>query len=486
QLYIEYKLPEGADSGAVSDDLASIEGYLLALDDVRHVTTSIGGTPARYNLVRSIADQSLSYGELIVDFTSPKKLLAVMPDIQEYLTAAYPQAYVRLKRYNLMYKRYPIEVIFRGPDPAVLHTLAARARDIMRHSDDVFLVTSDWEPKTLAMAVDYNQSAARSAGLSRQDMAISLLTAAGGVPAGVFYDGGRREAIYLKTTGKDGHPPLSLETTPVFTLTPSAPAISRETIQGMISGAISEEDILEASLHTTPLRQAAGGIRAVWEDPVVIRHNGQRAMRAQCNPVFGVGAEDARASIAGEIEGIPLPEGYTMEWDGERKASLESSAYLFGNLPVGIILIITILIMLFRDYKKPLIILCCIPLIMVGVVGGMLIAGLTFGFVSIVCVLGLIGMMVKNGIVLMDEISLQIREGAEPVTALLESTCIRFRPVMMASLTTILGMIPLLTDSLFAPGAVTIMGGLLFGTLITLVFVPVLYALFFRIKIIKR
>jgi multidrug efflux pump subunit AcrB len=482
QLYIEYKLPEGANSAQVSDDLTVIEKYLLARDDVRHVTTAIGGTPARYNLVRSIADPSLSYGELIVDFTSPKKLVSVMPEIQEYLTAACPQAYVRLKRYNLMYKRYPIEVVFKGPDPAVLRSLTARAQEIMRRSDDVFLVTSDWEPKTPALTVDYNQPVARGVGLSRQDVALSVLSVAGGIPASVFYDGSRRQNIYLKCVDKDGKPIESLENTPVFSLIPSLDGVSRQTLQGLMTGALSEEDLLEAALRTVPLSQASNGIKLMWEDPVVVRYNGQRAMRAQCNPVFGVGVEDARLAIAREIEDVPLPEGYSMQWDGEHKASAESSHYLFGNLPLGIILIIIILITLFGDYRKPLIIFCCIPLILVGVIAAMLLAGQTFGFVSIVCVLGLIGMMVKNGIVLMDEINLQIKQGIEPVKALLDSTCIRFRPVMMASLTTILGMIPLLTDSLFAPGAVTIMGGLLFGTFITLLFVPILYAVFFRIK----
>ncbi|MDR2626909.1 MAG: efflux RND transporter permease subunit, partial [Dysgonamonadaceae bacterium] len=163
--------------------------------------------------------------------------------------------------------------------------------------------------------------------------------------------------------------------------------------------------------------------------------------------------------------------------------SAQSTRYLFANLPLGVILMIFILILLFKDYKKPLIIFCCIPLIIVGVIIAMLLMGKDFGFVAIVGTLGLMGMMIKNGIVLMDEISLQISDGVEPVKALLDSTSARFRPVMMASLTTIFGMLPLVNDELFGAGAVTIMGGLLFGTLITLLIIPVLYALFFNIKV---
>ena len=156
--------------------------------------------------------------------------------------------------------------------------------------------------------------------------------------------------------------------------------------------------------------------------------------------------------------------------------------YLFKSFPLAIILMIAILIMLFKDYRKPIIIFCCIPLVFIGVVAVMLLTGKTFNFVAIVGTLGLIGMIIKNGIVLMDEITLQLSQGNAPITALVNSAQSRLRPVMMTSLTTILGMIPLLSDAMFGSMAASIMGGLLFGTLITLIFMPILYALFFHIK----
>jgi multidrug efflux pump subunit AcrB len=484
QLYIEYKLPEGTGSARVKADLIEIENYLFGREEVTHVTSSIGGTPARYNLVRSIADPSLSYGELIVDFTSPKALVANMKEIQDHLTQACPDAYVRLKRYNLMYKKYPLELQFNGPDPSVLRGLTAQAVEIMRKSPDIFLVNSDWDPKTPTLSVKYNQPVARNIGLSRQDMGISLLTATGGIPAGIFYDGAHSRTIYLKCVNRNGKSIESLDNSPVFSLVPSfGKMIDRTTVQRLMTGAISEEDILESMLGAVPLSQATDGVEIVWEDPVVLRYNGQRAMRAQGNPAFGVSVEDARQSIVDEVEKIALPEGYSYQWEGEYKASSEAMKYLFKNLPLAIILMITILIMLFGDYRKPLIIFCCIPLIMTGVIISVLLTGKTFGFVAIVGALGLTGMMIKNGIVLMDEIAMRISQGIEPVKALLDSTSARFRPVMMASLTTIFGMWPLVTDDLFGSGAVTIMGGLLFGSLITLLIVPVLYATFFGIKI---
>lgn len=485
QLYIEYKLPEGVNNERVKSDLDEIEDYLLGRDEIKHVTTALGGTPARYNLVRSIANPSLSYGELIVDFQSPKHLVDSMWVIQNYLTAHYPEAYVRLKRYNLMYQPYPIEAQFSGPDPAVLKDLTTQAERIMKENPKTMLVRNDWEPDTPVLMVKYNQPIARSIGLTREDIGLSLLSATGGIPVGSYYQGDQKKNIYIKSTDSKGNPIEGLNNVPVFSLIPPVKNLSMNTLQGLATGTVSEEDIVEGALRTVPLNQASERIDVEWEDPLILRFNGERAMRAQCNPIPGVSADEARNAILEDIENIELPAGYSLLWQGEYSASTESMKYLFRSFPLAIILMITILILLFKDYRKPAIIFCCMPLIAIGVIFSVLLSGKDFGFVAIVGALGLIGMMIKNGIVLMDEITMQIDEGVEPVKALLDSSSSRFRPVMMASLTTILGMIPLLSDDMFGSLAVTIMGGLLVGTLITLIFIPILYALFFKVKIEK-
>lgn len=482
QLYIEYKLPEGVNSSRTKADLETIENYLLARKDITHVTTSIGGTPSRYNLVRSIGDPSLSYGELIVDYTSSDALIASIDEIQEYLNESYPDAYVRLKRYNLMYKKFPIEIAFSGPDPEVLRDLTAQATKIIQNSPHLYMPTTDWEPKIPTLMIDYSQPIARNIGLSRQDVGLSVMTATDGIPTGTFYESTESKNIYVRCVDKDGNSIESLEHTPVFSMMPSLKNLSKQTVQGLITGAVSEEDLLASMLQTVPVSQASNGVKVVWEEPVVVRKNGERTMRVQCYPKPGYAVENSRQTIVKQIECMELPPGYSMEWEGERSASAQSMKYLFKYYPLAVVLMIAILIMLFKDYKKPLIIILCLPLLLIGVVFSMLLSGKTFGFVTIVAMLGLVGMLIKNGIVLMDEIALQMQNGVEPVKALLDSSSNRFRPVMLASLTTILGMIPLLGDSLFGPAAVVIMGGLLVGTLITLLFIPLLYALFFKIK----
>ena len=483
QLYMEYKLPEGNNYTRIERDLKEIEAYLKTRPEVTHVTTSIGGTPGRYNLVRSIANPSLAYGELIIDFTSPDDLVDHLDEIQQHLSTAYPDAYVKLKRYNLMFKKYPIEAQFQGPDPAVLHQLADSARRIMERTPEVCLITTDWEPQVPLLTVEYDQPAARALGLSRNDVSMSLLTATSGIPIGSFYEGIHRNNLYVRCLDEQGRPIEDLDNTQVFSTLPSLNGLlNQEMLVKLKAGTLSKEDLVENLMSTTPLKQVSRKVDIRWEDPVVPRYNGQRSQRVQCSPAPGIETEKARLAIAAQIEQIPLPDGYSLSWQGEKSASDRSMKYLFKNFPLAIILMIAILIMLFKDYRKPAIIFCCLPLILVGVVAVMLLTGKVFNFVAIVGTLGLIGMLIKNGIVLMDEITLQINQGVEPITALVDSAQSRLRPVMMASLTTILGMIPLLSDAMFGSLAAAIMGGLLCSTVITLLFIPVLYALFFRIQ----
>ena len=483
QLYIEYKLPEGYNSTQVENDLEQMRKMLMQCKDVTHVTTSIGGTPSRYNLVRSIATPSLAYGELIVDFTSPETLVEHLDSMQRTLNDRFPDAYIKIKRYNLMYKKYPIEICFNGPDPQVLHQLTDSAMAIVRNSDKVCLPTSDWEPQVPVLTVDYNQQAARTSGLSRGDVALSLMSYTDGIPVGTFYDGIHPENIYVKCHTDKGEEVENLDRVNVFGMMPNVGNVfNRSTVQKLMSGRLDKDDVIRQVTSTTPLSQVSKGIDIRWEEPVVVRYNGQRQQRLQCSPAPGVSTESARQSIAKAIESIAIPEGYSLSWEGEYKASTQSKQYLFKGFPLSVVMMLLILIMLFNDFRRPAIIFSCIPLVVVGVFPSVLLSGKDFGFVAIVGILGLIGMMIKNGIVLIDEISLQISQGKPLDRALIDSSKSRLLPVMMASLTTILGMIPLISDSLFGSLAVTIMGGLAAGTIIILIFIPVLYSLMYKSK----
>ncbi len=481
QLYIEYQMPYGTNPETVKADLASMKKYLLGRPEITAVTTSLGGTPSRYNLVRTVAEPALSYGELIVDFTSPETLVDSLPVLQAYLSSHYPQAYVRIKRYNLMYMDFPVQFMISGPDPAVLKQLCAQVEEIMKADSTAILVTNNWGPETPVMDVKYQQAIARDVNLSREDVGLALLAATDGLPVGAYYEGEHALPIYLKSVNSSGERPDQLNSVPVWSMIPSVNGLSMETVKELMTGMVSEEQLLKQVTGSVPLNQASSGIDVAWEVPLVRRYNGQRSISAQCNNAPGFTANEVRNSILPKINAIHIPPGYKTEWQGEYLASTQSQSYLFKNVPIAIVIILAILIALFKDFRKPLMILLCLPLAVTGVVAGMLLADKEFGFVAIVGALGLVGMMIKNGVVLVDEVDVQIRSGKDRFLALIDASTSRLRPVFLAAMTTILGMIPLVNDDMFGALAVTIMGGLFIGTVITLIILPILYSLFFHI-----
>ena len=402
-----------------------------------------------------------------------------MQDLQEYMNLHYPDAFIRLKKYNTMYMEFPIEILVSGPDPAVLKDLRDRIQDIMKEEPSAVLVTDNWDDPVLGIGVNFNQQNARYAGLGRSDLGMSLLSATEGILIGNLYDGSTSKNIYLKNIGYN-----NLEDVNVNSMLPNISAVSgQENIYRILMTYDRKQALANGLTTGRPVKEIADSISFEWKDPVVYRYNGQRAIVVQCNNAYGYTAEDTRLALEKQIcEQIDFPEGYTMKWLGEYKASTDSNKYLFRSLPIAVTFMFAVLVYLFRDFRKPLIIFLCLPLAYIGVVLGILVSGKPFSFVAVVGALGLIGMMIKNGVVLVDEITIQIKSGVEPKEALLSASSSRLRPVMMASGTTILGMIPLVSDAMFGPMAVAIMGGLLVGTIITLMIIPVFYALFFKIK----
>ena len=468
QLYIEYQLPEGHDPRQVKSDLESMRKKLMAKDYVTHVTTSVGATPCRYNLVRSVALPSLSYGELIVDFKDAHTLDRHIDELQEQLTADYPDAYVKVKKYNLMFMRYPIELRFLGPDPEVLHQLADTAMAIVRKTGVMDPVTSDWMPRYPSLRVAYNQPSARDKGMTRSDVGLSLMSATDGLPVGVFYSGTEKNNIYVNIMDSKGQPQASLDDATVFSMLPD---INKFTDKEQLLKALKNGKMSQLT-NTAQLAEVSDGLKIEWEEPVIPHYNGKRVQTIEGAAAPGYGIEEARRILEKEIDKLQIPSGYEVNWGGEKKATDMSIKNLFANYPVW----------LFRSYRTSLLLFCCIPFVFVGVIPAMLLSGQNFGFVAIVGILGLVGMMLKNGIVLVDEMQLQLQSGKDSQQALIDASLSRLRPVTMASLTTVLGMVPLLFDDMFGSMAAAIMGGLIAGTIIVLIIIPVLYSLFYKLK----
>jgi len=480
QLYMEYKLPDNCSPDRVKADLEKIREELMQMDDVVHVTTSIGGTPGRYNLVRSAPLPLLSYGELIIDFRSNRSLERHVTELQRHFSAKYPDAFLVFKRYNLMFMRYPIELRFCGPDPAVLHQLADSALALNRRLGIIIPVTTDWAPRVPMLVVDYDQARARDHGISRSEAGFSLLSATDGLPVGCYYDGTMAHKVYLSLTDQQGQPLTELSNATVFSLLPQFDNLGKDMDVTQLLLNPGQVDLRLP--HAAQLSEIGDNVHIAWEDPVIPHYNGERIHSIMGYPAEGMLTEQARAALEREIGKWSLPDGYSIQWGGEKYASDLSIQYLFAPYPLVFLIMLGILVGVTRRFRTSLLLICCVPFVFVGIIPAVLLTGTTFNFVSIVGTLGLVGMILKNGIVLVDEIQLQQSTSLHPVEAVISASMSRLRPVTLASLTTVLGMVPLLFDDMFSSMASTIMGGLIAGTVIVLVFIPVLYAMFFKLK----
>lgn len=489
QVYIEYRLPAGAGPRKVNEDLQQITGHLLSLDEVQQVVSSHGQTPTRYCLVRPMGEPSDNYGELIVDFDDYETMTRMKPVLSDYLHNNFPDAYTRIRKYNLSIKAtHTVEVELSGPDPAELRNLSTRTQEIFRNNPyvDPYTIEDDWEPMGQALVARYVQQAASRAGTSRSDLSNAILAATDGLPIGEFFEGQTRVGIVMKLRNTDGSRIQNLEDIPVWSMLPNISAIDETAIQELLIGVKTMDELMNELVSPVPLSAVTQGIDLDWEEQVVRRVNGQRAVQVQCEPLEGHSPAQVRKTMLKEIENLDLPEGYTAIWVGEHELQGDALRNIFSYLPISIMLIILTLIMLFNDFKKPLIVIICIPMAFIGIVPGMILTGQPFTFMAIIGSFGLMGMIVKNAIVLLDEAETLIAGGAEKYPALINATVSRTRPVLLASFTTILGMVPLLTDPMYASMAVAIISGLLVGTLITLLFVPILYAAFYGVKRIEK
>lgn len=489
QVYIEYRLPASAGPRKVNEDLRRITDHLLSLDEVQQVVSSHGQTPTRYCLVRPMGEPSDNYGELIVDFEDYETMVRMRPVLSDYLHNNFPDARTRIRKYNLSIKAtHTVEVELSGPDPAVLRDLSAQTKEIFKQNPytDPYTIEDDWEPIGQSLVARYMQQAAGRAGTSRSDVSNALLAATDGLPIGEYFEGQSRVGIVMKLRNVDGSRIQNLEDIPVWSMLPNLSGVDEKAIQELLIGVKSMDELVNDLVSPVPLSAVTQGIDLEWQEQVVRRVNGQRAVQVQCEPLEGHSPAQVRKTMLKEVENLPLPEGYTATWIGEHELQGDALRNIFSYLPISIMLIILTLILLFNDFKKPLIVLICIPMAFIGIVPGMILTGQPFTFMAIIGSFGLMGMIVKNAIVLLDEAETLIAGGSEKYPALINATVSRTRPVLLASFTTILGMVPLLTDPMYASMAVAIISGLLVGTLITLLFVPILYAAFYGVKRIEK
>ncbi len=458
QFMMEYRLPMGSDINQVENDLHEIEKELLKWDEVKKVVSVLGSSPVRYTLSRPMSSFNPSYGELIIDTEDYKAADELIRKIEANIPEKYPQAEIRCRKYSSVGGEYKIQAVFSGPDTDVLLHLADQAKAIMHKEPNAVFVNTNWGNETKTILPAYSHDRAQRINISRNDVASALSIAGDGMPVGVFHENNAQLPVVLKLNSSLQNNPSSINTIPVWG---------------------------NYSLTSVPLAQVIDSMVLGSEFYQIKRHNGERSIKVQCDPAQGLTAPAVLNQFQQKIEDISRPDGYKLEWHGEIKDSKMANKALLENLPLALLLMALIAIGLFNNFRQPVIVFLIVPMAFIGIILGFLFTRMNFGFIAIVGGLGLIGMMIKNSVVLMDQINIDIKSGKMPVVAIIRASISRVRPVGMASLTTILGMFPLLFDPIFQGMAVAIMFGLLFGTFITLLVVPVLYALFYRIDTSK-
>ena len=454
---VDVWLPEGSnidETGKLAEEMAA---YIRTHGEAEMVSTFIGRTPPRYYLSNVAFGPQSNYTQLLVKCHTSEESRRLNAALQDSIRLKFPGPLIKVNKFELSpLTEAVIEARFLGPDPAVLDSLVGQAIEIMRRNPKVADARNEWGNMALMLRPVYDPVKAGELGITKAQMMQSVKSISDGVPVGIYRDNEKKVPVLLKSEGYDITDAASLGNFSVWNGERSA-----------------------------PLSQVTERIETTWEFPQMRTYNRQLSMAAMCGVKPGHTMAEVHGEIRSEIEAMPLPPGYTFFWDSQYKDQGEAMEAIAKYFPLAFLMLIVILVALFGNFRQPIIILCILPLSLIGVAIGMLLTGFDFGFFPIAGWLGLLGMIIKNVIVLIDEINIQRREGVPAYTAVIESTVSRTRPVLMAATTTILGMVPLLFDIAFGGMAATIIFGLTFATLLTLFVTPALYILFYRIKINK-
>ncbi|ELA9369792.1 efflux RND transporter permease subunit VmeI [Vibrio parahaemolyticus] len=454
-------LPEGTDIRATNDKLKELESWLAEQEHVDHITTTAGKGLQRFMLTYAPEKSYAAYGEITTRVDNYEALAPLMARFRDHVKANYPEINYKLKQIELgPGGGAKIEARIIGSDPTVLRTIAAQVMDIMYADPGATNIRHDWRERTQVLEPQFNESQARRYGITKSDVDDFLSMSFSGMTIGLYRDG---------TT-----------LMPIMARLPEDERIDIRNIEGMKIWSPAQSEFI-------PLQQVTMGYDMRWEDPIIVRKNRKRMLTVMADPDI-LGEETAstlQKRLQPQIEAIQMPPGYSLEWGGEYESSGDAQESLFTTMPIGYLFMFLITVFLFNSIKEPLIVWLTVPLALIGVTTGLLALNTPFGFMALLGFLSLSGMVLKNGIVLLDQIEIEMKSGKEAYDAVVDAAVSRVRPVCMAAITTILGMIPLLPDIFFKPMAVTIMFGLGFATILTLIVVPVLYRLFHKVSVPK-
>lgn len=456
QFVVDMYLPQGSDIKETAAELAEMSEYVQNREGVTHVSSFVGQGGLRFMLTYSPEDPNSSYGQLLIDVDDPKIIADLVEDLQAELSERHPLA--AIKAWKFMLGRgggKKIEAAFSGPDPAVLRDLAEQAKTIMAEDGGAIAIQDDWRDKTPVLRPVVDEVAARRAGVDITQISQAINRAFTGERVGVY-----RESDKL---------------IPIIARAP-------ESERGLAQDIDNVQVYSPTAKQYIPVNQLITGVDVEWSDAILRRIDRFPTIMAQADPPPGEQSNPLLDRLMPKIEGIDLPPGYSLEWHGEYKDSNESNEGLAISAPYGFTAMILAVVVMFNALRQPLVIWLTAPLAIIGVTVGLVIFQVPFEFMAILGCLSLVGMLVKNSIVLVDQADVEIRDGKPGFTAVLDAAVSRARPVFLGAFTTILGVAPLLFDPFFKSMAVVIMFGLSFATVLTLVVVPLLYVTLFRLS----
>lgn len=456
-FYVDYWQEQGSDIRSTLEGVKKLEEFLQKEDLVEEVTSTTGQGAPRFMLTYAPEKSYPAYGQLIIRVADREAVATVMQTVRDYSNNHALSAQLKIKPMEIGPSTdAKIEARFSGPDPVILRQLAAKAEELIGNDDGAYNIRDDWRARTKMIRPQFNEQKARRLGISKSDLDNVLLTSLSGKQVGVYRDG--------------------TQLLPIIARSPANERLNVESVHDL--------QIYSPVLGVfVPVTQVVDEFIVQWEDSLIMRRDRKRTITIMADHDVLGDETPAKlfARIRGPIENMELPRGYELEWGGEFESSSKAQKAIFGSLPLGYLAMFAVTVLLFNSLKQPLVIWATVPLAIIGVSAGLLAMNAPFSFMGLLGLLSLSGMLIKNGIVLVDQINLELREGKSPYEAVFDSGVSRVRPVAMAAITTILGMIPLLFDVFFQSMAVTIMFGLGFATILTLIVVPVLYTVIFRI-----
>ncbi len=455
QFMVDVWLPQGTHIQDTEAHVEQLEKWLGKQDGIGKITSFIGRGGLRFLLTYRPELSNTAYAQLLVNVDDPSQIDAMISKTERYMAEEMPD----VVGYGIKFELGPggkgkIQARFLGDDPKILRELAAKAEEVMHENPNAKGIRTDWRQRVKLLRPQLVEERANLLGIEKSELSNVIRQAYQGITVGVYREGDLLLPIIIRSPQDERGTVTQLDDIQIWS------PVARKRV---------------------PIAQVISGVKLEFEDEILMRLDRKRVITAYCDPVEGP-ASALFKEIMPKVEAIPLPPGYELKWYGEHKDAGDANKALAKGIPFFFLMMVLTTILLFNSLRQPLIIWLCVPLALIGVSFGLLATDKPFTFMALLGFLSLSGMLIKNAIVMMDELNAQLKAGKNPFDAVVDSSASRLLPVAMAAATTILGMIPLFFDEFFASMAVVIVFGLMFATALTLLVLPVFYSIVFRVK----